>query len=154
MLAFTTRTLAAGRSSAFGATAALFMPVKGKVTSWLAGRGFGFIEDEEKKQHFVHFSALKVVPGGFKALNVGQDVEFDVVQQDGRTKADNVTGPGGEMLQGGPRPPPQEGGRGGGGFRGRGSGGFRGGRGGGFRGGRGGGYQGGNQGGNQGGDDF
>lgn len=105
---------------------------KGKVVSWMAGRGFGFIEDEaDKKQHFVHFSTLQVVPGGFRALTVGQEVQFEVNSQDGRTRAENVTAANGEPLPSGPRPPERmdEGGN---------NGGFRGGRGGGFRGGRGG----------------
>ena len=145
--------------AAFSASAALLS--KGKVVSWMAGRGFGFIEDEaDKKQHFVHFSALKVETGGFRALNVGQEVEFDVTSQDGRTKAENVSSPGGQPLPSGPRPPEGGfGGRGGGG-RGGGGGGFRGrgggGYGGGGRGGGGGGGYGGGGGGNRGGnfDDF
>lgn len=150
MLSFSTRCLAPTRM--FAASIPL-LANKGKVISWIASRGFGFIEDDaDKKQHFVHFSALKVVQGGFKALNAGQEVEFDVVQQDGRTRADNVTKVGGGLLESGPRPPDRMDGppRRGGGFRGRG------GNGGGFRGGRGGYNNGGNNGGNNngGGDDF
>lgn len=119
----------------FAATPVAFYPITGKVVSWMSGRGFGFVEsDEDKKQHFVHFSAVKVEAGGYRGLSVGQEVEFDVVTQDGRTRAENVTGPGGAALPSGPRPPEGAGGRGGGGFRGgRGRGGFRGGRGGGDR---------------------
>lgn len=120
------------------------MTTTGTVVSWK--KGFGFIEDQEKKQHFVHFSALQVEEGGFRALDVGQEVEFQVSEQDGRTRAENVTAVGGGLLPSGPRPE-SDGGRGG--FRGRGGdrggyGGFRGGRGGdrggygGVRGGRGG----------------
>ena len=126
--------------SAFSATAALLN--KGKVATWMAGRGFGFIEDEaDKKQHFVHFSALKVETGGFRALTIGQEVEFDVTSQDGRTKAENVSAPGGAPLPSGPRPPE------GSGFNQRGRGGGYGGNGGSYRG-RG---SGGNYGGNRGG---
>lgn len=122
----------------------------GKVISWIPGKGFGFIEDAEKKQHFVHNSAVKVEAGGFRALSVGQEVEFDIVTQDGRTRAENVTAPGGAPLPTGQRPQGNFGGGGrGGGFGGggysRGGGGYRG------RGGRGGG---GGRGGDQGGDDF
>lgn len=132
----------------FAPTALLFN--KGKVISWMTGRGYGFIEDDaDKKQHFVHFSALKVEAGGFRALSVGQEVEFDVSTQDGRSRADNVCAPGGSPLPSGPRPP--EGSFGGRGGRGNG-GGFRGGRGrGGFRGGRG---RGGGDGGNRQNDSF
>ncbi|KEG14105.1 mitochondrial RNA-binding protein [Trypanosoma grayi] len=102
---------------------------KGKVISWMSGRGFGFIEDDaDKKQHFVHFSALQTETGGFRSLTVGQEVEFEVASQDGRTRAENVTAAGGAKLPSGPRPP--EG-------MGRGRGGGRGGRGFGGRGGRG-----------------
>eukprot|EP00796_Vickermania_ingenoplastis_P008334 gene8334-5841_t len=97
----------------------------GKVVSWMNGRGFGFIEDDaDKKQHFVHFSALQTETGGFRALTVGQEVEFEVATQDGRTRAENVTSPGGDKLPSGPRPPEGAGrGFGGRGGRGRGRGG-------------------------------
>lgn len=123
--------------AAFSATAALLN--KGKVVSWMSGRGFGFIADDaDSKQHFVHFSALKVEPNGFRALTVGQEVEFDVATQDGRSRCENVVAPGGAPLPSGPRPPEGSFGRGrgfGGGRGGRGFGGGRGGRG--FGGGRG-----------------
>lgn len=107
---------------------------KGKVVSWMSGRGFGFVEDDaDKKQHFVHFSALQTETGGYRALAVGQEVEFEVAAHDGRTRAENVTAPGGAKLPSGPRPP-QQGGRGG---FGRGGGG----RGGGYNNNRDGGYQ-------------
>lgn len=123
------------------------MTTTGTVVSWK--KGFGFIEDQEKKQYFVHFSALQVEEGGFRALDVGQEVEFQAsTGDDGRTRAENVTAVGGGPLPSGPRPE-SDGGRGGGFRGGRGGdrggyGGFRGGRGGdrggfgGFRGGRGG----------------
>lgn len=97
----------------------------GKVVSWMSGRGFGFVEDDaDKKQHFVHFSALQTETGGYRALAVDQLVEFEVASQDGRTRAENVTGPGGAKLPSGPRPPegsaPGRGGFGRGGRGGRG----------------------------------
>lgn len=109
---------------AFAATPVCFLPTGGKVVSWMQGRGFGFVEDtNDKKQHFVHFSALKVETGGFRSLSVGQEVEFDVTEDNGRTRAENVTAPGGNPLPSGERPPDNMGGRGG---RGRGRGGDRG----------------------------
>eukprot|EP00758_Cryptobia_borreli_P005233 Tbor_TRINITY_DN4791_c0_g1::TRINITY_DN4791_c0_g1_i2::g.17076::m.17076 len=102
---------------------------QGKVISWMAGRGFGFIEDSaDQKQHFVHFSSLQIVPNGYRALHVGQEVEFEVSNRDGRSRAENVTSVGGDPLPSGPAPPPgmDRGGGGGGGFRGGGGGGFRG----------------------------
>jgi cold shock CspA family protein len=110
----------------------LFGASQGKVSNWIPGRGFGFIKDAQEKEHFVHHSAVKCEPGAYRGLTVGQEVEFDVVTQDGKTRAENVTAIGGGDLPGAPKPF-NEGGRGGRG------GGFRGGRGGGFRGGRGGG---------------
>eukprot|EP00658_Telonema_sp_P-2_P010005 TRINITY_DN13744_c0_g1_i1.p1 TRINITY_DN13744_c0_g1~~TRINITY_DN13744_c0_g1_i1.p1 ORF type:complete len:101 (-),score=24.57 TRINITY_DN13744_c0_g1_i1:79-381(-) len=75
----------------------------GKVASWMAGRGFGFVEDDnDKKQHFVHFTALQVEPGGFQALSVGQEIEFEVNSREGRTRAENVTAVGGSPLPSGP----------------------------------------------------
>ena len=57
-----------GMSRAAFSTSAVLLN-KGKVVSWMAGRGFGFVEDDgDKKQHFVHFSALKVETGGNRAL--------------------------------------------------------------------------------------
>ncbi|CCW62385.1 unnamed protein product [Phytomonas sp. EM1] len=83
---------------------------KGHVVSWMSGRGFGFIEDHaDKKQHFVHFSALQTEPGGYRALSVDQEVEFEVASQDGRTRAENVTAPGGGKLPSGARPPQGQG---------------------------------------------
>jgi cold shock CspA family protein len=110
-----------------------FFVVQGKVASWMPGRGFGFVQDAENKDHFVHYSALKCEPGAFRGLTVGQEVEFDIVTQDGRTRAENVTSVGGGFLPSAPKPF-NDGGRGG-----RGGGGFRGGRGGGRGFGRGGG---------------
>ncbi len=103
----------------------------GKVASWIPGRGFGFVSDAEGKEHFVHNSAIKTEAGAYRGLTVGQEVEFDIVTQDGRTRADNVTAPGGGFLPGVPRPFNEDGGRGGGFRGGRGGGGYRGGRGGG-----------------------
>ena len=122
------------------ATLPLF--VSGKVTNFNPGKGFGFIKDSEDKDHFVHFSALKCQEGSYRGVSIGQEVEFDIVNQDGKTRAENVTAPGGALLPGIERPQNQGnfggGGRGYGGGRGGGRGGFRGGRGGG-RGGYGGG---------------
>ncbi len=108
----------------------------------MGARGFGFVEDDQdKKQHFVHFRALKVEEGGFRALSIGQTVEFDIAENNGRTQAENVTAVGGQPLPSGERPPDsgdRGGFRGGRGGRGRGRGGdrnFGGDRDGGYRGG-------------------
>ena len=51
--------------------------MKGTVKWFNAKKGFGFISDETGKDVFVHFSALQM--DGFKVLDEGDAVEFDVV---------------------------------------------------------------------------
>lgn len=90
---------------AFSATVVALAPKTGKVVSWMPGRGYGFIEDHaDKRHHFVHYSGLRVEAAGFRALHVGQEVEFDVVEPEGRPRAENVTAPGGAPLPSGERP--------------------------------------------------
>ena len=50
----------------------------GKVKWFNAEKGFGFIEVEDGKDVFVHFSAIAM--DGFKTLKDGAEVEFDVVE--------------------------------------------------------------------------
>ena len=50
----------------------------GKVKWFNAEKGYGFIEREDGGDVFVHFSAIQV--DGYKTLEDGQTVEFDVVQ--------------------------------------------------------------------------
>lgn len=54
----------------------------GKVKWFNAEKGYGFIEREDGGDVFVHFSAIQ--SEGFKTLEEGQAVEFDVVQEIGR----------------------------------------------------------------------
>ena len=53
--------------------------MKGTVKWFNNQKGYGFISDESGKDVFVHYSGL--VGDGFKSLDEGQKVEFDV--QDG-----------------------------------------------------------------------
>ena len=63
--------------------------MKGKVKWFNAKKGFGFISDEEGQDIFVHFSALNME--GFKVLEDGEEVEFDVIEGEKGPQATNVT---------------------------------------------------------------
>ena len=60
----------------------------GKVKWFNAEKGYGFIEREDGGDVFVHFSAIQ--SEGFKTLEEGQAVEFDVVQVNRGEQAANV----------------------------------------------------------------
>ena len=61
---------------------------KGTVKWFNAKKGFGFLSDEEGNDVFVHFSAL--VMDGFKVLEEGDSVEFEVVDGEKGPQAANV----------------------------------------------------------------
>ncbi|MDF2486299.1 MAG: cold-shock DNA-binding domain protein [Herbinix sp.] len=61
----------------------------GTVKWFNAKKGFGFISDEEGNDVFVHFSALQM--DGFKVLEEGEKVNFEVVKGDKGPQAANVT---------------------------------------------------------------
>ena len=60
----------------------------GKVNWFNAEKGYGFIEREDGGDVFVHFSAIQ--GDGFKTLEEGQAVEFDVVEGNRGEQAANV----------------------------------------------------------------
>ena len=62
--------------------------MQGKVKWFNAEKGYGFIEGQDGKDVFVHFSAI--VQYGFKSLEEGQEVEFDVVEGARGPQAANV----------------------------------------------------------------
>ncbi len=61
----------------------------GTVKWFNADKGYGFIEREEGEDVFVHFSAIQ--GDGFKTLDEGQRVDFDVVDGNRGKQAENVT---------------------------------------------------------------
>ena len=62
---------------------------KGTVKWFNNQKGYGFISDEHVNDIFVHFSGIK--SDGFKSLEEGQAVEFDVVDGAKGPQATNVT---------------------------------------------------------------
>lgn len=62
----------------------------GKVKFFNATKGFGFITvDGSDKEIFVHFSEIKT--DGYKTLNEGQAVTFEIVQGPRGEQASNVS---------------------------------------------------------------
>ena len=67
------------------------MRITGTVKWFSDEKGFGFITREDgKKDVFVHHSAISQPEGGFRTLNEGDKVEFDVVQGTKGPAAENV----------------------------------------------------------------
>ncbi|MEH7536992.1 cold-shock protein [Bacillus toyonensis] len=61
---------------------------QGKVKWFNADKGFGFIEREGGEDVFVHFSAIQI--DGYKSLDEGQSVKFEVEQGQRGLQATNV----------------------------------------------------------------
>jgi len=61
----------------------------GTVKWFNAEKGFGFIAQDNGPDVFVHYSAIQA--SGFKALNEGDQVEFQVVQGTKGPQAQSVT---------------------------------------------------------------
>ena len=61
---------------------------KGTVKWFNNQKGYGFISDEQGNDVFVHFSAIQA--DGYKTLEEGQEVEFEVVQGAKGPQAANV----------------------------------------------------------------
>ncbi len=65
--------------------------MRGKVKWFNDSKGYGFIESQEGKDIFVHYSAIQ--KDGFKTLVEGQEVVFDVVDGQKGPQAANVAAP-------------------------------------------------------------
>lgn len=62
--------------------------MKGTVKWFNAEKGYGFIQVENGEDVFVHFSAIQ--GDGFKSLDEGQAVEFEVTEGNRGAQAANV----------------------------------------------------------------
>jgi CspA family cold shock protein len=60
----------------------------GKVKWFNDSKGFGFIESEGSEDVFVHFSAIS--GDGYRSLQEGAEVEFDIVKDAKGPRAANV----------------------------------------------------------------
>lgn len=61
---------------------------KGTVKWFNNQKGFGFISDEQGNDVFVHYSGIQ--SNGFKSLEEGQEVEFEVIEGQKGPQAVNV----------------------------------------------------------------
>ena len=62
---------------------------EGTVKWFSEKKGYGFIEQEDGQDLFVHYSSIDMA--GFKTLSEGQKVSFDVEESDRGLVAKNVT---------------------------------------------------------------
>ncbi len=61
---------------------------KGKVKWFNAKKGYGFVSTEDGKDVFVHYK--EITSEGFKTLEEGEDVEFEIKSGDKGDQAVNV----------------------------------------------------------------
>ncbi|SHE71826.1 cold-shock DNA-binding protein family [Marinitoga hydrogenitolerans DSM 16785] len=62
--------------------------MRGKVKWFDAKKGYGFISGEDGNDVFVHFTAITM--DGFKTLEEGQEVEYDIQENEKGLQAVNV----------------------------------------------------------------
>lgn len=74
---------------------------RGKVKWFNDSKGYGFIEQPDGEDVFVHFSAISME--GFKTLTEGEEVDFEVRETDKGLQAANV-----QRGDGAPAEPPPE----------------------------------------------
>lgn len=63
--------------------------IEGTVKWFNAAKGYGFIERDQGKDVFVHYSAIQM--DGYRSLAEGEKVEFEIVDGDKGPQAENVT---------------------------------------------------------------
>ena len=63
------------------------MPI-GRIKWFSDEKGFGFIEQDNGEDVFVHYTAIQME--GFRSVSEGQEVEFEVQQSDRGLRAANV----------------------------------------------------------------
>ncbi|MGH7273202.1 MAG: cold-shock protein [Nitrospiria bacterium] len=61
---------------------------RGRVKWFNGSKGYGFISREDGSDVFVHFSAIQ--GDGFKTLDEGQEVEFEIIDGKKGPQASNV----------------------------------------------------------------
>ena len=62
--------------------------MSGKVKWFNNEKGYGFVEYKDGEDVFVHYSAIKI--DGYKTLNEGDEVRFDLIETDKGLQAKNV----------------------------------------------------------------
>ena len=61
---------------------------RGKVKWFNSAKGYGFIQRDDGKDVFVHFSAIQ--GDGYRSLEEGQEVEFEIADSPKGPQAENV----------------------------------------------------------------
>ena len=73
------------------------MRLQGNVKWFAAEKGYGFIEREGEEDVFVHYSAVQME--GYKVLEDGAQVEFEIVEGERGLRAENVVRVGSTVLE-------------------------------------------------------
>ncbi len=76
------------------------MPVRGTVKWFSSQKGYGFIQVEGAEDVFAHYSDI-IDTGGFRFLQRGETVEFDIVQGEHGPRAARIV----KLPSAEPRPP-------------------------------------------------
>ena len=62
---------------------------QGTVKWFNSEKGYGFITTSDGKDVFAHYSAINAE--GYKSLTQGQKVSFDIIEEETKTRASNIT---------------------------------------------------------------